>query len=197
MATASVDYQALVAKYTSKVNMDAVTAIVKYCGPALKSTDSRYVAASDKKETGRIVKGFCAKKLGLGTEAATAAVDAAALRMKADRMKHRVPFYYLIAEHAGKLGLLSGTPEAAPKVAAVVPGKAETAPKIAVVAQPAPRVSSPVVEPLPVAQPLPVAPAVVSLKSAPTPAANPESRWYMLGSRYHTLASRFRNYLPF
>ncbi len=106
MATKQTDYVALTAKYTKNVNADAVHAIVKYCGVALRSRDASYVAATDKSELERIVKGFCAKKLGLDRATATAAVAAVAAKMKASRMKHRVPFYYLLAEHTGKLNLM-------------------------------------------------------------------------------------------
>jgi Protein of unknown function (DUF2853) len=107
MASKSIDYIAMTSKYATNVNAEAVGAIVKYCGISLRSRDARYVAASDKTETGRIIKGFCAKKLGLDAETASVAVAAAGLQMKASRMKHRVQFYYLVAEHADKLTELS------------------------------------------------------------------------------------------
>lgn len=106
MATKMINYTEMTAKYSANVNVAVVDAITKYCGIALRSKDGRYVAASDKEETIRIVKGFCAKKLGLDTETASAAVAAVCLKMKSTRMKHRVPFYYLIAEHTGKFDAL-------------------------------------------------------------------------------------------
>jgi hypothetical protein len=202
MAASDMDYNALCARYTSKVDTDAVAAIVKYCGPALRSNDSKYVAASDKAETGRIVKGFCAKKLGLGADAATSAVAAAADKMKADRMKHRVPFYYLISEHAGKLGALSGKATAAKtsarKAAAKPPAAApKPAPQVAVApaVSLAPKPAAPAVQPLAAM----AAPAVAKLDVAaakPAQAASAptysNSRWYMRGSYYDHLTSRSR-----
>jgi Protein of unknown function (DUF2853) len=172
MAATTIDYNALTAKYTSKVNADAVAAIVKYCGVALKSKDSRYVAVSDKAETGRIIKGYCSKKLGLEAETASAAVAAAALKMKADRMKHRVPFYYLIAEHAGKFDMLTGeAPEAMSPKAATVSAPTSVAPAA--------------VRAAPVAK----APVVTRHAAATVEAPSSGLRWYMKGSRYDTLTS--------
>jgi hypothetical protein len=179
MATIPTDYQALVAKYTKSVNTDAVSAIVKYCGPALKTNDGKYVAASDKTETDRIVKGYCAKKLGLDSGTASAAVTAAALRMKADRMKHRVAFYYLVAENADKLSMLAGRPATKPKV------KKTSAPKAAA----APRAEAPAAA-IALAAPVTAAPASAAPVMSHAPrAANPDARWYMKGSHYDYLTS--------
>ena len=101
------DYIADIKKYTSNVNEAAVNSIVKFCGIALRGKDSQYVAVSDDAEVKRVVDGFCAKKLGLDAVAATAAVKAAGEKMKADRTKHRVTVYYLIAESTGNLGKIS------------------------------------------------------------------------------------------
>jgi len=128
MATKQTDYVAMTAKYTKNVNADAVQAIVKYCGVSLRSRDASYVAVTDKTETERVIKGFCAKKLGLDREAATAAVAAVAAKMKASRMKHRVAFYYLLAEHTGKLNMLSAKTETKKR------GSAKSAAPVAVAA---------------------------------------------------------------
>jgi hypothetical protein len=101
------DYTADIKKYTSKVNADAVAAIVKYCGIALKGADSQFVSVTDAAEVKRVVDGFCAKKLGLSAKAAEAAVKAVGEKMKADKTKHRVTVYYLIAENTGTLGKLA------------------------------------------------------------------------------------------
>ncbi len=186
MAATATDYIALTRKYTSNVNSDAVAAIVKYCGPALKSNDSKYVATSDKAETGRIVKGFCARKLGLKADVAAAAVAAAADKMKADRLKHRVPFYYLIAEHAGKLSMLAGKAAPAHPPAAVAKAAATPASKVVVpVAAAAPEaVAAPVTT-----APLPASPARGAHQA---PAQSEEDgRWYMKGSRYDRLTRWF------
>jgi hypothetical protein len=97
------DYAADIAKYTSKVNATAVETIVKFCGIALKGKDSQWVSVSDAAEVKRVVDGFCAKKLGLDAGKAEAAVKAVGEKMKADKTKHRVTVYYLIAEHTGTM----------------------------------------------------------------------------------------------
>ncbi len=101
------EYIADIKKYTSNVNETAVGAIVKFCGIALRGKDSRYVSVTDDKEVKRVVDGFCAKKLGLDAPTATKAVKAAGDKMKADRAKHRVTVYYLVAEGTGSLGKLA------------------------------------------------------------------------------------------
>ncbi|MFT3987063.1 DUF2853 family protein [Aestuariivirga sp.] len=100
------DYSADVKKYASNVNEAAVAAIVKYCGIALRNQDSQYVSMTDPAEVKRVVDGFCAKKLGLDAKTAEAAVLAAGEKMKADRTKHRVTVYYLIAEATGTMAKL-------------------------------------------------------------------------------------------
>jgi hypothetical protein len=103
----STDYAADIRKYSSKAEEKAVAAIVKFCGIALRGTDSQFVSVTDPAEVKRVVDGFCAKKLGLDAKTAEAAVKAVGEKMKADRTKHRVTVYYLIAEHTGTLGKLA------------------------------------------------------------------------------------------
>lgn len=103
----SSDYAADIRKYTAQVDSKAVDAIVKFCGIALRGADSRFVSMSDDAEVQRVVDGFCAKKLGLDAKTAEAAVRSVGEKMKADRTKHRVTVYYLVAEHSGTLGKLS------------------------------------------------------------------------------------------
>ena len=73
------------------------------CGPALSSPDTAHVAVADPNEKAAVVKGFASKKLGLGADAAGAAFDAVAERMKDAAAKHRVTFYYLLAEQSDTL----------------------------------------------------------------------------------------------
>jgi hypothetical protein len=101
------DYSADVAKYTSNVNEAAVTAIVKYCGIALQNRDSSLVSGSDAKELTTVREGFAAKKLGLSAEAADAGMQTVLAKMKDERNKSRVTFYYLLAEATGTLSKLS------------------------------------------------------------------------------------------
>ncbi len=101
------DYSADVAKFTSNVNEAAVKAIVKYCGIALQNKDSSLVSGSDPKELATVRDGFAAKKLGLDASAADAGIETVVAKMKADRNKSRVTFYYLLAEATGTLGKLA------------------------------------------------------------------------------------------
>lgn len=100
------DYLTDVKKHTSNVNEAAVAAIVKYCGIALRNTDSSMVSASDPKELATVRDGFAAKKLGLSAEAADVGIKAVAEKMKDTKQKSRVTFYYLLAEATSTLGKL-------------------------------------------------------------------------------------------
>ena len=97
------DYKADIAKYSSDVDEKAVAAIVKFCGIALKSRDSSLVSVTDTAEVDRIRKGFATKALKLSAEDCEKAIKAASEKMKAEKNKQRVTFYYLLAEAAGKL----------------------------------------------------------------------------------------------
>ncbi len=101
------DYASDIKKYTSNVNAAAVSSIVKFCGIALRGKDSQWVSVTDDAEVKRVVDGFCAKKLGLDAKSAAAAVKAVGEKMKADKTKHRVTVYYLIAEQTKTLSKLA------------------------------------------------------------------------------------------
>ena len=101
------EYSADVAKYTANVNEAAVTAIVKYCGIALRNADSALVSGTNPKELATVRNGFAAKKLGLDGAAADSGIQAVAEKMKGVQRKSRVTFYYLLAETSGTLGKLS------------------------------------------------------------------------------------------
>lgn len=100
------DYLADVRKYSPDAKESTVTAIVKYCGIALRSADSSLVSGTDPKELATVRDGFAAKKLGLAAEAADAGIKTVIAKMKADRQKSRVTFYYLLAEATGTLDKL-------------------------------------------------------------------------------------------
>lgn len=100
-------YHADIAKYKSGVNAAAVDTIVKYCGIALRSKDASLVSCTDPEELGRVRDGFASKKLGLSGDAADKAMAAVCEKMKGDRTKHRVTFYYLLAEQTGTMGALA------------------------------------------------------------------------------------------
>lgn len=97
------DYKTDIAKYTSAVDDKAIDAIVKFCGIALKSRDSSLVSVTDDAELERIRNGFAAKVLKLGKEESDKVMASVAQKMKADKNKSRVTFYYLMAETSGKL----------------------------------------------------------------------------------------------
>ena len=101
------DYATDIAKYTANVDEKAVEKIVKYCGIALQSRDASLVSCTDAAELDRIRKGFAVKMLGLEGVACDEAMNAVCEKMKADKMKHRVTFYYLLAEAAGKMDALA------------------------------------------------------------------------------------------
>ena len=103
----SADYSADIKKYTMNVNENAVNAIVKFCGIALRNRDSALVSITDPEEIARVVKGFASKKLGLDSATAEAGVKAVGEKMKEDRTKNRVTVYYLLAEHTGTLSKLA------------------------------------------------------------------------------------------
>lgn len=103
-----VDYTADIKKYAASVDAKAVSGIVKFLGIALKSKDASLVSCSSKSELERVRESFMKRKLKM-TEADAdldAAIKGVCDRMKAAHDKHRVTFYYLLAEKAGKLGAL-------------------------------------------------------------------------------------------
>ena len=99
------DWVADVKKYVPNADDSAIKGIVKHCGIALQSKDGSFVSCTDKSERDRVRDSFLKKKLALGDSDAELdkAVMAVCERMKADRDKSRVTFYYLLAEKYGKL----------------------------------------------------------------------------------------------
>ena len=98
------EYATNVKKYAPDAKDAIIAAIVKHLGIALRNKDSSLVSCTDKDELARVRDSWCKKKLGL-TDAA--AIDAMIKKvcetMKPERDKSRVTFYYLVAQHAGKL----------------------------------------------------------------------------------------------
>ncbi len=99
------DYLADVKKFASNVDEAAVDGIVRHLGIALRSRDASLVSCSDPTELARVRDGFCRKKLALSEsdDAVDGALKAVCEKMKGDNSKARVTFYYLLAEHYGKL----------------------------------------------------------------------------------------------
>lgn len=110
------DYAKDISKYVGTVRHPAVTAIVKYCGIALASGDSSTVSGNDAKELLTVRNGFAAKKLRLEAATADAAIQSVLARMRGDRRKSRVTFYYLLADATGTLDRLAPatTPSSTP-----------------------------------------------------------------------------------
>ncbi len=101
------DHVAAVKKYAPNADDAKIAAVVKHLGIALRNRDSSFVAASDPKELKTVHDSWCKKKLGLTDDAAIeAGIKEVAAKMHADRDKSRVAFYYLLAEHFGKLDAL-------------------------------------------------------------------------------------------
>jgi len=103
------DWATDVKRYAPNADNAAVTGIAKHLGIALKSPDASFVACADKSERDRVRESFLKKKLALSlpdTELDQAIMEVCQ-RMKADRDKSRVVFYYLLAEKYNKLSLFS------------------------------------------------------------------------------------------
>jgi len=105
--TTTHDFAADVNRYSVKPVDAAVKGIIKHLGIALQNNDARFVACTDKAERDRVRESFLKKKLGLSKP--DAELDQAIMevcgRMKGDRDKSRVAFYYLLAEKFNKLSV--------------------------------------------------------------------------------------------
>lgn len=101
------DWTADVKKYVSNPDDAAIKGIVRHCGIALQSRDGSFVAVADKTERDRVRDSFLKKKLALSESNSELdqAVAGVGERMKGDRDKSRVAFYYLLAEKFGKLAV--------------------------------------------------------------------------------------------
>ena len=109
MADASA-YADNIRKYSSGYNQAAAERIVGHLGIALRNRDSSIVACSDNGELDRVRDKWCRGKLGLAHKQAEldAAIMAICDKMKdSGGQKCRVAFYYLLAEHFGKLDHLA------------------------------------------------------------------------------------------
>ncbi|MGL4243539.1 MAG: DUF2853 family protein [Beijerinckiaceae bacterium] len=99
------DHLADIKKYVASPDAAAVTGMSKSYALVMSKPDTKWVAASDPAEVQRVVDNFLKKKLGRkeSNDALTAACKAVGEKMKADRNKSRLTFYYLLAEHYGAL----------------------------------------------------------------------------------------------
>lgn len=111
MADASA-YAENIKKYTNgSYNQAAAEKIVGHLGIALRNRDSSVVACSDSGELDRVREKWCRGRLGLPHKQMEldAAIKAVCDKMSPEGgQKSRVTFYYLLAEHFGKLGELAG-----------------------------------------------------------------------------------------
>jgi len=102
------EYLDIVKKYVAEPNEEAVAGVVRHCGIALRSKDASMVSCSQKPELNRVRDGFMKKKLALTEDDAALekSIDEVCEKMgRSNKNKHRVPFYYLLAEKYGKLDL--------------------------------------------------------------------------------------------
>ena len=106
----SANYADDIKRYHPNVNEKAVAGIVKHLGIALKSNDASLVSCSSKDELARVRDSWLKKKLAIaGDDAALdKAISEVCAAMKGDSKKHRVTFYYLLAEKFSKLSALGG-----------------------------------------------------------------------------------------
>lgn len=102
------DHAADVKKYAPNADAKAIQAIIKHLGIALKSSDASLVACSSKDELARVRDSWCKKKLGLTQSDADLdkGIQDVCLKMKGDKDKSRVAFYYLLADKYGKVANL-------------------------------------------------------------------------------------------
>lgn len=110
MADAS-EYAENIKKHASGYNQAAAEKIVGHLGIALRNKDSSLVACSDEGELDRVREKWCRGKLGLSQskEDLDAGIKAICDKMSSEGgNKSRVTFYYLLAEHFGKLDHLAG-----------------------------------------------------------------------------------------
>ena len=109
MADAS-QYADNVKKYANRYNQKAAEKIVGHLGIALRNRDSSLVSCSDQGELDRVREKWLRGKLGLAQSSADldAAISAICEKLKPEGgNKGRVTFYYLLAEHFGKLDELA------------------------------------------------------------------------------------------
>ena len=103
-----IDHKADVKRYAPGADAKHIDGIIKHLGIAMKGTDSQLVACSSKDELARVRDSWCKKKLALAQSDADLdkGIKEICDKMKGDKNKSRVAFYYLLAEKYGKLGSL-------------------------------------------------------------------------------------------
>jgi len=110
MADAS-KYEDNIKKYAKGYNQAAAEKIVGHLGIALRNRDSSLVSCSDDTELQRVREKWCRGKLSLAhtNDQLDAAIGSVCETLAPEGgNKSRVTFYYLLAEHFGKLDALAG-----------------------------------------------------------------------------------------
>ncbi len=110
MADAS-NYEDNIKKYAKGYNKASAEKIVGHLGIALRNRDSSLVSCSDATELQRVREKWCRGKLSLAhsNDDLDAAISKICDKLKPEGSnKGRVTFYYLLAEHFGKLDDLAG-----------------------------------------------------------------------------------------
>ncbi|MES2580885.1 MAG: DUF2853 family protein [Pseudomonadota bacterium] len=100
------EHKDTLAKYTSTINEAALQGMARTYALVLSKQDSRNVSCGDAAEKQTVRENFLKKKLGLTHSDAVldAAIDEICAKVKEDRMKSRLVFYYLLAEKYNLLG---------------------------------------------------------------------------------------------
>ena len=109
MADAS-KYEDNIKKYAKGYNQAAAEKLVGHLGIALRNRDSSLVSCSDDTELQRVREKWCRGKLSLAhtNDQLDAAIGSVCEALKDEGgNKSRVTFYYLLAEHFGKLAALA------------------------------------------------------------------------------------------
>jgi Protein of unknown function (DUF2853) len=103
-----IDYKPQMTKYAPAANQKAVDAIIKHLGIALSGTDSSLVSCSSKSECETVREHWLKKKLKATQSDADLdkTIADVCTTMKAEKDKHRVVFYYLLADKLGKIASL-------------------------------------------------------------------------------------------
>jgi Protein of unknown function (DUF2853) len=104
----TIDHHADLIKYVPNADKAKYDAIVKHLGIAMKGTDSQLVSCSSKEELATVREKWCKKKLALTQADADLdkAIHVICEKMKGDKNKSRVAFYYMLAQHFDKLAVL-------------------------------------------------------------------------------------------
>ena len=100
------DHMADLKKFAKKpINEAAAAGMMKAYALVMSKPDTRFVACTDPAELDRVRENFLKKKLGLKSTDLDTSIKAICEHMKADKTKSRLTFYYVLAEHYGKLDM--------------------------------------------------------------------------------------------